>query len=270
MHYATAGEGEVVLLLHGFPESWYSWRHQIAALAQQYRVIAPDLRGYNETEKQGPYDTDTLQADVLALLDHADASAAHIAGHDWGGAVAWLLAIQHPEHVRSLVVCNIPHPALFQRSLRRNPRQMLRSWYILFFQLPWLPERVFAARRYHLLARMLINDCRPGTFTREDVTEMLAGWRRNGLGGGFNWYRALLRHPRRLPKPVPKVIAPTLMIWGEDDSALGKELTLGTEEYVEDFELTFLPNTSHWVQQEEPRKVTELILAHLAKATIGG
>ncbi|MGD9932291.1 MAG: alpha/beta fold hydrolase [Dehalococcoidia bacterium] len=268
MHYVVAGVGETVLMLHGFPESWYSWRHQIAALASYYRVIAPDLRGYNETESQGPYDTDTIQADVLSLLDHAGVERAHVVAHDWGGAIAWLLAIGHPERVQSLTVCNIPHPALFQRGLRRNPRQMLRSWYIAFFQIPWLPERVLAAHRYHTLARMLINDCRPGTFTREDLGHMLASWRRSGLGGGIGWYRALLRHPRRLPRPVPTVTAPTLMIWGEDDSALGRDLTDGTEQYVEKFELKLLPNTSHWVQQEEPRAVSEMILEHIRKAPL--
>ncbi len=268
MHYVVAGEGETVLLLHGFPESWYSWRHQIAALAPHYRVIAPDLRGYDETETRGPYDTETLQTDVLGLLDYAGAERAHVVAHDWGGAIAWLLAIGHPERVQSLTVCNIPHPALFQRGLRRNPRQMLSSWYILFFQVPWLPERMLAARSYHNLARMLINDCRPGTFTRDDVLFMLASWRLKGLGGGINWYRALLRHPRRLPDPVPTVTAPTLMIWGEDDSALGSELADGTEKYVEDFELKRLANTSHWVQQEDPRAVNEMVLAHIRKARL--
>lgn len=270
MHYVVAGEGEPVVLLHGFPESWYSWRHQIAALSTRYRVVAPDLRGFNETEARGPYDTGTLQADVLALMDHEGIPRAHVVAHDWGGAVAWLLAMSHPERVRSLVVCNIPHPAVFQRSLRRNPRQMLRSWYILFFQLPWIPERLLAARGYHNLARMLITDCRPGTFTREDVLHMLEGWRKQGVSGGINWYRGLLRHPRRLPNPPPVVTAPTLMIWGEDDSALGQELTRGTEAYVEDFELKLLPNTSHWVQQEEPALVTALIQAHLARAAANG
>lgn len=267
MHFVVAGKGETVLMLHGFPELWYSWRHQIAALADRYRVVVPDQRGYNETERRGPYDTDTLQADALALLEHLGEQKAHVVGHDWGGAIAWLLAIEHPEAVRSLAVCNLPHPALVQKALRRNPRQWLRSWYILFFQLPWLPERALAWRDYHQLARMLINDCRPGTFTREDVKTFLAAWRRQGLGGGINWYRAAVRHPRRLPKPVPPVLAPTVLIWGEDDVALGKELTYGTEEYVPDLAVHYLPNVSHWVQQEAPERVNEILREHLARVS---
>ncbi len=267
MHYVEAGAGDLVLLLHGFPESWYSWRHQIAALAPHYRVVAPDLRGYNETEKRGPYDTDTLQEDVLALLRHLGASRAHIVGHDWGGAIAWLLAIQHQDAVRTLTVCNIPHPALFQKAMLRNPRQTLRSWYFLAFQLPWLPQRLVGFRNYRALARALINDCRPGTFTREDIRHVLASWRQSGLDGGINWYRGIFRHPRRFPGPLPRVAAPTQLIWGEDDQFLGVELTRGTEALVDDFTFHLLPNTSHWVQQEEPAEVNRLILEFLATAS---
>jgi epoxide hydrolase 4 len=262
MHYVEAGRGETVLLLHGFPEFWYSWRHQIAALAPHYRVVAPDLRGYNETENRGPYDTDTLQQDVLALIDEIGGEPVHLVAHDWGAAVAWLLAIRHPERLKSLTICNVPHPVLFQRGLRR-PAQLKRSWYIGFFQLPSLPERALALKSYHILARTLIRDCRPGTFTREDIKEFLAGWRRQGLNGGINWYRAVVRQPRRLPDPVPSITVPTLMIWGEQDLALGKELTYGTEEFVEDLQLEYFPDASHWVQQEEPDRVNELLLEHL-------
>ncbi|MFN0146781.1 MAG: alpha/beta fold hydrolase [Dehalococcoidia bacterium] len=270
MHYVEAGSGEPVVFLHGFPESWYSWRHQIAALAPHFRVIAPDQRGYSETEKRGPYDTDTLQEDILALVRHLGGGPAHIVAHDWGGAIAWLLAIHHPEAVRSLTICNLPHPALMQRALRRSFRQLRRSWYMFAFQLPLLPQRVLAARNYHWLARNLINDCRPGTFTREDMKEILASWRRQGLDGGVNWYRALFRHPRRLPEPVPVIEAPTLVIWGEEDQFLGKELTEGTGDYVRDLEIHFLPGVSHWVQQEEPATVNRLLLAHLEKARARG
>jgi pimeloyl-ACP methyl ester carboxylesterase len=265
MHYVEAGSGDLVVLLHGFPEFWYSWRHQLTALSANYRVVAPDLRGYNETEKRGPWDTDTLQADVLALIAHLGEERAHIVAHDWGGAIAWFLAIHHPEAVRTLTVCNIPHPAIFQKRLWRSPRQLLRSWYMFMFQVPLVPQRFMGMNHYRMLARSLINDCRPGTFTREDVKTFLASWREHGLDGGINWYRAIIRHPRRLPDPVPKVTAPTLMIWGEDDVALGKVLTLGTEDYVEDFTMEYLPNTSHWVQQEEPATVNRLLLEHLGR-----
>ncbi|NJD65513.1 MAG: alpha/beta hydrolase [Chloroflexi bacterium] len=264
MHYVEAGAGELVVLLHGFPEFWYSWRHQIRALAAHCRVIAPDLRGYNETENAPPYDIETLEADVIALIRHAGEESAHIVGHDWGGAVAWMLAIRHPERVRSLVVCNLPHPAVFQRAVRR-PRQLLRSWYMVFFQLPWLPERVLAAGRYHRLARKMIRECRPGTFTREDVNAYLEAWRRQGLGGGINWYRALARRRPQLPNPVPLVVAPTTLIWGDADAYLGKELTEGTERHVADLTVHHLPGVSHWVQQEAPAEVNTYLLQHLER-----
>jgi pimeloyl-ACP methyl ester carboxylesterase len=264
MHYVEAGAGELVVLLHGFPEFWYSWRHQIRALATHCRVIAPDLRGYNETENAAPYDIETLQEDVIALIRNAGEESAHIVGHDWGGAVAWMLAIQHPERVRSLVVCNLPHPEVFQRAVRR-PRQLLRSWYMGFFQLPWLPERALAAGRYHRLARKMIRECRAGTFTREDVNAYLEAWRRQGLGGGINWYRALARRRPQLPKPVPLVVAPTTLIWGDRDAYLGKELTEGTERHVADLTVHHLPGVSHWVQQEAPVEVNTYLLQHLER-----
>jgi epoxide hydrolase 4 len=262
MHYVRAGAGETVVLLHGFPESWYSWRHQIAALSPSYRVVAPDLRGYNETENRGPYDTDTLQQDVLELIEQVGGGPVHLVAHDWGAAIAWLVAINHPDVLRTLTICNVPHPSIFQKGIRK-PRQLLRSWYIGFFQIPFLPERVLAMRNYHILARTLIRDCRPGTFTREDIKMFLDGWRRQGLGGGINWYRALLRSPRKLPDPVPTIETPTLMLWGENDIALGKELTYGTEDYVQKLRLEYFPGTSHWVQQEEPERVNALLLEHL-------
>lgn len=268
MHYVECGTGEPVLFLHGFPECWYSWRHQIGAIAGEYRVIAPDLRGYNETENAGPYDTDTLQADVLGLIAAIGEDSVHLVAHDWGGAIAWLLAMEHPEAVRTLTVCNLPHPALFEQGVRR-PKQLARSWYMLFFQLPWLPEQVLAGRGYQHLARMLIRDCAPGTFTRDDIRFYLDSWREHGLGGGINWYRALFRHPRRLASPPPLVEAPTLLIWGENDRALGKELTFGTDEYVQDLRIEYLPGVSHWVQQEAPAQVNRLLSEHIGAHSDG-
>lgn len=266
MHYVEAGQGDLVLLLHGFPESWYSWRHQIAALSPHYRIVAPDLRGYNETEARPPYDTTTLQQDVLALLDHLGEPAAHIVAHDWGGAIAWLLAIHHPRSVRSLAALNIPHPARFFEGVRR-PRQLLRSWYILFFQLPWLPERLLARDNYRSLARMIIRQCKKGSFSEDEVRTMLEIWRRQGLSGGINWYRALLRDRKPLPDPIPIIEAPVTIIWGEDDTALGKELTEGTERFVRNLSVHYLPGISHWVQQEAPTEVNRLLLEHLQNAS---
>jgi epoxide hydrolase 4 len=265
MHYVTAGDGEPVLFLHGFPESWYSWRHQLEHFAGRFRCVAPDLRGYGDTENAGPYDTTTLQRDVLGLIDRLGGGPVHVVAHDWGGAIAWLLAIDHPEAVKSLAVLNIPHPKRMQEGIRR-PRQLARSWYIFFFQLPWLPEKFLAANGYRGLARTIIRSCAPGTFTRDDIKHMLASWRASGLGGGVNWYRAVLRKPRRLPDPVPVIEVPVTLIWGENDSALGVELTHGTDRYASDLEVHYLPGVSHWVQQEAPERVNELLERHFARA----
>lgn len=263
MHIAEAGEGgEPVVFLHGFPESWYSWRHQMRALAPEFHAIVPDQRGYNETENRPPYDTLTLQQDVLSLLDAFGHQKVHLVAHDWGAIVAWLLAMHHGDRLQTLTICNVPHPAVAEKRLR-DPRQLMRSWYIFFFQLPWVPEKLVAAKDYHWLARGLIRDTKPGTFTRQDIKEFLAGWRRQGLAGGINWYRALIRHRQPLPDPVPVIETPTLFIWGENDRALRKELTHGTGEYVRNLQMEYLPGVSHWVQQEAPDEVNRLLLAHL-------
>lgn len=266
MHYTEAGAGEAVVLLHGFPESWYSWRHQLAGLSDRYRVIAPDQRGYNLTEARPPYDTETLQADVLGLMDALGIEKAHVVGHDWGGVIAWLLGMNHGDRLLTLSVCNLPHPAIFRKRVWRPP-QLLRSWYAGFFQLPRLPELALSARGYHLLARRMIRECRPGTFTRDDIKEFLAGWRRQGLGGGINWYRWAVRKPPRIPDPVPLIRVPTLLAWGEEDRYLGRELIDGTEEYVARLRVERLPGISHWVQQEAPDEVNWLLREHFAGGT---
>jgi pimeloyl-ACP methyl ester carboxylesterase len=267
VHRVEAGSGsETVLFLHGFPEQWYSWRHQIAAFSPDYRIVAPDLRGYNETEATGPYDTATLQQDVLSLIDLLGVERVHLVAHDWGAAIAWLIAINHPEVLRSLVIMNVPHPRMFEKGLR-SPRQLLRSWYVFAFQLPWLPERAVARDSYRPLARGIIRQCAPGTFTRDDIKVMLEGWRRQGLAGGINWYRAALRHRQPLPDPLPTIEIPTTMIWGENDVALGKELTVGTEDYVANLTLNYLPAVSHWVQQEAPGQVNAFLREHFSRVS---
>lgn len=267
MHYVEAGEGEPVVFLHGFPECWYSWRKQLPVLAPHYRVIAPDLRGYHETEARPPYDTGTLQQDVLGLLEATGEDSAHIVGHDWGGAIAWQLAMGHPQALRSLAILNIPHPALFVKGLR-NFAQLRRSWYMFFFQLPWLPEQYAARNGYEQLARTLLQGIPPGEEREKDLAFYRQSWQEHGLSGGINWYRALFRNPRRLPDPVPMVTAPTTMIWGEEDIALGKELTIGTERYVPDLDLHYLPGVGHFVQHEAAGRVNELLLGHLER--VGG
>lgn len=198
LHWVEAGRGPLVVLLHGFPEFWYSWRVQISALADAgFRVVAPDQRGYNRSEKPRElraYRMDALAGDVVALIRHLGEERAVVAGHDWGGAVAWHLARRRPEVLDRLVILNAPHPAAYRRALRTSD-QLLRSWYIFFFQLPWLPELAIRAFDYRVLERVLRRDpVRPDAFTDADVARYKEALSRPGaLRGALSWYRANFR-----------------------------------------------------------------------------
>src|SRR5688500_15664384 len=172
LHYVEAGQGPLVVLLHGFPEFWYGWRGQIGPLAAAgFRVVAPDLRGYNLSSKPrgaAAYSTAKLAADVRDLIRERGAEQACVAGHDWGGVVAWVTAMRHPKVVRRLAILNVPHPRRFVRGAARHPDQWLRSWYTLAFQLPWLPERVIRAGRFRLLREGMRRDAAPGAFSDAD------------------------------------------------------------------------------------------------------
>jgi pimeloyl-ACP methyl ester carboxylesterase len=292
LHCAVAGDGPLVILLHGFPESWYSWRHQIEALAPHFRVVAPDMRGYNESDKPravSAYALPELVADVRGLITAFGEREAVIVGHDWGGAVAWTFAMEQPEATRRLVVMNCPHPAIFAEHLRLNGRQILRSWYMFFFQIPWLPETLLGLGR----ARPIADAVRRSTVCKDAITSedfdrlREAASRPGALRSALNYYRAAFRAPeaqatwpgwlrrfihgdRPLPgvrerrEDWPKIAAPTLLIWGEGDVALGKELTIGMEPlFSGPLEIKYLPLCGHWVQQEQAEAVNGYLLDFL-------
>ena len=230
MHYIQTGTGrELVILLHGFPEFWYSWRHQIEALSKYYTVICPDLRGYNETQKPGwGYELDVLVQDIVELMRVLGHTNARVAGHDWGGVIAWALAITYPHRVKQLVILNAPHPALFGPSMKFNPRQILRSLYILFFQIPFLPEFLIRADEYTLIKRWM-RDQLPNTtdFDDEELHAYKQALARPGaLTAALNYYRAIVSQRGRgmFSGTGLRVTMPTLLIWGEEDAFLGREL----------------------------------------------
>ncbi|HEU5087034.1 MAG TPA: alpha/beta hydrolase [Roseiflexaceae bacterium] len=263
-----AGRGDrLVLLLHGFPECWYSWRYQLPVLAQHATVVAPDLRGYNETEKpRSGYTLDVLTRDIDALIEALGYRQAVVVGHDWGGMLAWALAIAFPERVERLAVLNIPHPALFSRAIGRNWRQTLRSWYIGLFQLPWLPEWLLRWHDCLPIAQMIrgaaVDRSRFGMAELHFYRQAAA--RPGALTAMLNYYRGMRQGSRGLFHGTGmRVKAPTHMIWAENDVALGKELTYGTERFVDDFRITYIPHCGHFVQQEQPEQVNRLLLDFL-------
>ncbi|HEV2132446.1 MAG TPA: alpha/beta hydrolase [Longimicrobiaceae bacterium] len=269
LHYVEAGAGPLVVLLHGFPEFWYAWRHQIPALAAAgFRVIAPDLRGYNRSERPqevGSYQMPALLGDVVGLIRHAGEERATVAGHDWGGIIAWNLAMHHPEVLEKLIVLNAPHPAAFAREIR-NPRQLLRSWYAFFFQIPWLPEAAIRARNYMAIRRLLRHDpLRRGAYSEEEIDRYVEAIEQPGaLTAMLNYYRANMRRsPQRVRRQARRIETPTLLIWGEQDSALTLNLTEGLDRWIADLRLERIPDSGHWVLAEVPERVNSLMVDFL-------
>lgn len=271
LHWVEAGTGPLVVLLHGFPEFWYSWRHQIPALAEAgFRVVAPDLRGYNESEKPAGirrYRLETLADDVLAIIHALGQERCAVVGHDWGGAIAWFLAMRHPQAVENLIVLNAPHPERFFQELR-TPAQLRKSWYVFFFQLPWLPERLIRADDYAGLGRILRTDpVRPDAFTEADIQCYKQALAQPGaLTAAIHYYRALFRRNLlRFRRQIRPIHAPTLLIWGEQDRYLGIGLTQGLERWVPNIRVERIPEASHWVQADAPERVNSLIIGFLRK-----
>ena len=274
-HYVENGpaDGPPVLLLHGFPEFWYSYRYQLAALGQAgFRAIAPDLRGYNLSDKPNGvrnYIVPTLLDDVAALVHGFGYEKINLVGHDWGGAIAWATASspQHQQVVERLIILNAPHPAAFLN--RMTAAQLKRSWYMLLFQLPILPEHLLSRNSFEGLRRALAGSAHvPGSFGAQDLDRFVEAMARPGaLAAALNYYRAMrLVNPVSLPKRLIPVAAPTLLIWGERDTALGKELTYDLSRWAPDLRIEYLPDAGHWVQQEQPERVTRLMLEFLQPA----
>jgi len=270
---ATMGVGDrLALCLHGFPEHAYSWRHQMPLLARLgYRVWAPNLRGYGATDSPrevSAYQTYTLVEDVAALIKAAQPRETLLLAHDWGAALAWSLALDQPQLIDRLVILNLPHPACFARELRR-PVQLARSWYMLFFQLPWLPEFLLGRRQGRGASELIRKTSRnPARFADEDLEVYRANAARPGaLTAMLNWYRALFRGGalrRFFGNDIPIIHTPTLFLWGDADTALSLRTTRGTEQYVSDLTFRVFPGVSHWIQQEAPEAVNAMLEAWLS------
>ncbi|MFB5661893.1 alpha/beta hydrolase [Alteribacillus sp. HJP-4] len=271
LHTAAAGpnDGPLVVLLHGFPEFWYGWKTQMESLANDgYRVLAPDQRGYNKSDKPSGIDSYTLNQlrdDITGLIDLYHRDQAVIIGHDWGGAVGWHIAATRPEYVKSFIPVNIPHPAVMARVSAAYPVQWMKSAYMVFFQLPDKPELALRSNDFQVLAQFMQNTSQPNTFSDEDMEKYKEAWKQpHALTAMLNWYRAIRRGGAE-GFPFPKVRVPTRLIWGKDDSFLSVKLAKETLKICDEGELILVDEATHWVHHEHPDIMDKLIKEFLVE-----
>lgn len=270
LHYVTQGAGELVLLLHGFPEFWYSWRYQIPALARYFKVVVPDLRGYNDSDKPASgYDLDTLATDIQGLIESLGYTRAHIVGHDWGGAIAWHMAQKFPQYLNRMVILSAAPVQRFVQELVSNLDQLRRSWYILSFQIPGIPEWLIQQNLAEFVKNLLREQAiRKGAFTKEDTQIYQSALAKPGaLSAALNYYRQMfspwnwVRDWINTPNPIT---VPTLVLWGEEDSLVTPKVTQGLDRLIAaPFDLKLIPHCGHWIQQEAPQTVNRELLSFL-------
>lgn len=278
LHYVECGSGDdLVILLHGFPECWYSWRHQLPVLGERYHAIAPDMRGYNLSDKPAgiqSYRIEWLVNDVVGLINYFDKGKAAIVAHDWGASVAWGLAQRHPELVSKLVAMQAPPPAAWRANF--TFRQLRRSWYMFFFQLPRLPEWWANANDFARVEKMYREtSARSGAFTDQDIAVYKEALRQPGaLTGGLNYYRAnvfksLFRGGVETPKETDgRIRVPTLFIYGEQDVAVLPETVRDVGKFVDaPYRELRIPDSGHWVQNEAIEEVNAALLDFLGTTT---
>ncbi len=273
LHCVTQGEGDLVILLHGFPEFWYSWRFQIPALARHFKVVVPDLRGYNDSDKpSNGYDLDTLSADIRGLIEGFGYQRAHIVGHDWGGAIAWHLAQQFPQYLDRLAILNAAPPQRFLQELGGNLDHLLKSWYVFAFQVPGLPDLLIQQNLRPFVQNLFQGQAiRKGAFSKEETQAYHSALSKPGaITAALNYYRQMM-HPWNWVKDFGKtpglITAPTLVLWGEEDSLLSRSLTTGLDKLINaPFSLKLIPQCGHWIQQEAPQTVNRELLAFLRQA----
>jgi pimeloyl-ACP methyl ester carboxylesterase len=269
----TAGPagGPPVVLLHGFPEYWRGWRHQIGPLADAgFRVVAVDQRGYNLSGKPPrvkDYALDILAGDVVAVIDALGVGQAAVVGHDWGGVVGWRLGFAHPDRVSRLAIINAPHPHAMRVALAGSPAQLARSWYAFAAQIPGLPEVVARLTRHRLLSEGVRRSARPGAFSGTDLARYRRAWSRPGAFRAMaNWYRAAARH-RPAPPAGWRVRVPTLLLWGDRDAAIAPWVADWSAALCDTVRLVRFPSATHWLPHEEPARVNDLLVRFLRTGT---
>ncbi|HUO91371.1 MAG TPA: alpha/beta hydrolase [Rhizomicrobium sp.] len=260
--------GPLVFLLHGFPEYWYGWRHQIAPLANAgFRVVAPDQRGYDESDKPdgiASYDLDLLAADIAGLADTLDRDRFAVVGHDWGASVGWWMAKKYSPRIARLAVLNAPHPTVWKHAIRHNPAQRRRSGYVGMIGLPWLPEFLARLGNYNALVKTLRTARRSDAFNKVDIEQYRQAWKKPGaITAMLNWYRALLRKEMPLAQER-RLTMPVRIIWGVDDAYAIPEMANESARLCDDAKIVFVENATHWVAHDEPERVTRALLEFLA------
>jgi epoxide hydrolase 4 len=269
LHIAEAGsaDGDLLFLLHGFPEFWYGWRNHIGRFAAAgFRVVVPDQRGYNLSDKPkgvAAYDLDQVCADIVGLAEGFGRRTFNIIGHDWGAAVGWWTATRYADRIERFAALNAPHPAVWYEAMRNNPLQRRRSRYVRFFAIPYLPELLLRQGNFRALSGTFKDAIRPDAFTENDLRRYRAAWSQPGaLVSMINWYRALLRKQMPASKQL-RVGVPTLIIWGTQDSFAERELADASARLCDDARVTCLERSTHWVQHDEPERVGDLLLEFL-------
>lgn len=259
-------EGELVVLLHGFPECWNTWRHQIEPLVKAgFRVCVPNMRGYGKSSKPKAvkqYHLDALITDIEAIRQHYGKDRFHLAGHDWGGAVAWWYALHHAEHLASLSVLNLPHPLAFLTKLKGSFKQIRKSWYIFYFQIPILPEWSMKRFNFASLKKVLTHTSNKDAYDAVDFRHLEEAWGEPGaLKAMVNYYRALLRN-LRIPEGDGKISTPTQILWGEKDLALSLESAYESEHFLLNGHLTTYPDATHWLAHDKPKEISARLIQH--------
>jgi pimeloyl-ACP methyl ester carboxylesterase len=272
LHYAETGEdhNELILLLHGFPEFWYSWRHQLEPLGRKYHVVAPDLRGFNLSDKPrgaANYKMNVLSEDVVGLMDHFGAATATVVGHDWGGAVTWAVARYYPERVARIAVMQTPPPGAWQANM--SLKQLFRSWYMLLFAMPRVPEWIIRRNNFEAIDRTFRDNVeKKQAFSDNDIELYKNAIRQPGaVTGALNYYRANLRALTSAGKgksAIRRIAVPTLFIFGEKDFAVDMKTVRGIDRFVSGpYREVRIPDSGHWVQNEAPNEVNAALIDFL-------
>lgn len=273
IHVVVAGpaEGRPITFIHGFPEFWFAWRRQIDYFVSSgYRVIIPDLRGYNLSDKPAGvtnYSIDVLAGDILGVLGALAIPQTFVVGHDWGAAVTWHLAAHFPNRIRRAAMLSVPHPRVFIKHLFRNPAQLRKSWYIFLFQLPWLPEFLLRSRDWALLVQVLQDTSVAGVFSESDLEQYKESWAKDGaVTAMLNSYRGAMLRPSKWARhsEASRVRVPALLIWGKDDQFAVEAMAKESLRYCDDGHVEIFENASHWVQHEHPEKLNKLLLKFFA------